>query len=469
MKRIFLIGIALFGALSLSFAQLTFRISSVPNNTPANATIYAAGNFNGWDPGDSGYAFTKNTDGTYELTFSPSPGNLSFKFTRGSWETVEGNQSGGYLPNRELAYDGSPTEVSLQILSWEGSGSNSTATYNVSLLSESFYMPQLNRDRRIWVYLPPGYEDSGRTYPVLYMQDGQNVFDAATSAFGEWEVDESLNALFDEGDDGAIVIAIANGGSARLDEYSPWVNNTYGGGEGDAYVDFIVETLKPYVDANYRTKPERESTGIMGSSMGGLISLYAAIEHQSVFGKAGVFSASFWFAPQCYAHVSNTGKEADMRIYLIAGQQEGSSGQQVVDMQAMRSTLLAAGFGEDEVLAVPHGDGTHSEWYWRREFPAAYEWLYADAGPSTAAEQAFLQQVELFPNPAYGALSLRLPPGSKGMEIRLYDAQGRQLWSRPVTTEDAQQIDRSGFLPGVYFLGFFRDGNRLGAKRIVWQ
>lgn len=124
------------------------------------------------------------------------------------------------------------------------------------------------------------------------MHDGQNVFETATSFSGEWEVDESLNALHENGDYGCIVVAIDNGGAFRLDEYSPWINTQFGEGQGDDYMQFIINTLKPDIDNSYRTKPERDYTGIMGSSMGGLISMYGGMEYNSVFSKIGAFSPS---------------------------------------------------------------------------------------------------------------------------------------------------------------------------------
>jgi metallo-beta-lactamase class B len=145
----------------------------------------------------------------------------------------------------------------------------STATASVSILDTAFAMPQLERTRRIWLYLPPGYAASTRRYPVLYMHDGQNLFDAATSFAGEWGVDETLDSLHALGDPGVIVVGIDNGRMKRMDEYTPWHNTRYGGGEGDAYVDFLTQTLKPYVDAHYRTLAERVHTGVAGSSMGG--------------------------------------------------------------------------------------------------------------------------------------------------------------------------------------------------------
>ena len=177
---------AIFSLPTLLFGQLTIKVTSVSANTPTDASIYLAGNFNGWNPGDVTYVLDDNNDGTFQIEITPNPGLLEFKFTRGSWATVEGNESGGFRPNRQLQYDGSPTLEEVEILGWEDlGGGNSTATENVQIYDDSFFIPQLNRNRRIWVYLPPDYENSGKYYPVLYMHDGQNVFDAEYGTFSD--------------------------------------------------------------------------------------------------------------------------------------------------------------------------------------------------------------------------------------------------------------------------------------------
>ncbi len=453
----------------IAFAQLTLLVNAVPNNTPADATIYVAGNFNGWSEGDPAYALELQGDGSYRITIEPAAGQLEFKFTRGSWQTVEGNENGGFRPNRTLSYDGSPTTAELQILSWEGDGGTSTAADNVSIISEDFYMPQLQRSRRIWVYLPPDYESSSKSYPVLYMHDGQNLFDAANSAFGEWEVDETLNALFAAGDRGVIVVGVDNGGALRLDEYSPWANPTYGGGEGAAYIDFIVETLKPYIDEQYRTQPGAAHTGIMGSSMGGLISLYAILQYPEVFHKAGVFSASLWFADEIYDMAAAAGMTEGHRIYMIAGQEEGSGGSQVAEMLEMESTLLGAGYGEGQLAVTAHADGEHSEWYWRREFGDAYEWLF---GTVTSNSNGLLRKpkgrVKVYPNPVKDTLFLEYKgKEKKGVAVELYNEAGKQLM--PLSPLVRPALDLQGVLPGVYVLKIY-DGQRLiSTKRIVKQ
>ncbi|MEL6943438.1 MAG: alpha/beta hydrolase-fold protein [Bacteroidota bacterium] len=247
----------------------------------------------------------------------------------------------------------------------------------VVILDRDFNMPNLNRTRKVWLYLPRDYYASNKYYPVLYMHDGQNLFDATASFAGEWYVDESLDAIFGAGKESAIVVGIENSRDQnRLNEYSPWQNGQYQlGGEGNLYVDFIVNELKPYIDSIYRTKREREFTGIMGSSMGGLISLYAAIERQDVFGRAGIFSPSLWFTEgKAFEHVSNKGKQRDAKIYLIAGEREGSNA--AAETRRMSEALRASGFQNHEIFIETHPDGEHNEAYWAREFPKAYEWLF---------------------------------------------------------------------------------------------
>ncbi|BAO56190.1 alpha/beta hydrolase [Nonlabens marinus] len=379
MKQLFQLNTALIAILLLSyssiFAQITLKVTVRSSDMLAGDQIYVAGDFNNWNPNSDEYRLEENENGFYSLSFYPSLGEHDFKFTKGSWSNVEVDKDGQDLGNRKFTYSGKPKQIELHISNWKDARTTAVdPPKNVTIISEDFDIPQLERSRRIWVYLPPDYDASNKSYPVLYMQDGQNLFDAATSYSEEWEIDESLNKMFQGGDQGVIVVGIDNGGSTRLDEYSPWVNSNYGGGEGASYVNFLVETLKPYIDSNFRTKPDRTNTGIMGSSMGGLISFYAAIERQDIFSKAGVFSPSFWFSDRVYDHVRTTGKNNDMRIVLLGGAKEGAGLVQNID--DMIKTLHKAGFGEPEIKRVILPDGAHSEWFWRREFPESYMWLF---------------------------------------------------------------------------------------------
>lgn len=251
----------------------------------------------------------------------------------------------------------------------------STATPNVTIIND-FYMPQLQRNRRVWVYLPLDYYRTEKAYPVIYMQDGQNLFDVSTSYSGEWQVDESMNLLQAQGDYGAIVVGVDNGGMNRLNEYSPWRNANYGGGEGDAYTDFLVHTLKPYIDKHYRTMPEREATGIIGSSMGALIAMYAGFKYPEVFSKLGIFSPSFWFGNNIFKVVRERIKFLPTKIYMVGGERESPT--MISNMKTMYATLQSIGFQKDELELIARPDGMHSEWFWCREFPIAYQWLFKD-------------------------------------------------------------------------------------------
>lgn len=447
----------------LVFAQLTLRVTALPQNTPSDADIYVAGTFNNWAPDNADFILQKQEDGSRQITVNPAPGLIKFKFTRGGWNSVEGNEVGGFRPDRQLQYDGREQTLELSILSWEGqSTGNSTASENVQIISEDFDIPQLDRQRRIWIYLPPDYQTSGKSYPVLYMHDGQNLFDASASFGQEWQVDESLDQLFEQGDQGVIVVGIDNGGADRLNEYTPWSNPTYGGGEGEAYVNFLVETLKPYIDSNYRTRPEREYTGIMGSSLGGLISMYAVINRQDIFSKAGIFSPSFWFTDDIYRFVEELGKQDDLRIYMIGGVTESSS--MVNDLNRMYNSLQAVGFQTEELQLLTHQDGQHLEWYWAREFPAAYEWLFANTLP-TSTEEPKDYQIKISPNPTDSMLRFDIPTGLGEVQFELFDMQGQMMLKRQRL--NGQPIYLKQLPAGSYLVKLYSQQQLLESQQII--
>ena len=358
------------------FSQVTLKITSIPTNTPTAATIYVAGSFNGWNP--SSTPMVSDGNGNFVYTVPEGSGIAEYKFTRGSWSTVEGNATGNYLPNRTFTFSGTAQTLNLTIQSWEdlGAGNPSTAASNVHIMSNSFFMPQLNRNRKIWIYLPPDYQTSTKNYPVIYMQDGQNLFDNATSFSGEWQVDETLNNLFSQGDYGAIVVGIDNGGSERINEYTPWNNPQYGGGEGDQYMQFIAETLKPYVDSNYRTKSGAEYNALIGSSLGALISNYGAVKYSGAFSKIGSFSPAYWIVRDQFNNYiqTSTANLSNMRIYFVAGSNESST--MASDIETVKNNLQAKGLKSTNTLVKLDSYGQHNENYWKGEFAAAYKWIF---------------------------------------------------------------------------------------------
>ena len=250
-----------------------------------------------------------------------------------------------------------------------------TATENVKIISEKFEIPQLKTTRRIWIYLPKDYETSHKKYEVMYLQDAQNLFDDATSYAGEWQVDETLNKIFEKTGKSLIVVGIDNGGEKRIEELSPYKNAKYGGGNGDNYVKFIVETLKPFIDKNYRTKPQRKFTTIGGSSLGSLISVYAAVKYPETFGKVLAFSSAFWFnAKELNEFISSSKVNLkQQKYYFIQGKHEDED----MEEQTNRviENLKSKNVKSQNIFLKIDEDGKHNEMYWRREFEGAVLWL----------------------------------------------------------------------------------------------
>lgn len=367
---------ALLCSFAATFAQVTITVADIPTYyTPLLDTLYIAGTFNNWNPGDPAFILQDNGNGTYSTTVTaPLNSTVEYKFTRGDWPRVETQANGSFLPNRTFTYTGSGT-ITDTIQNWDDLSGPHTAVGNTHILDLDFPLPQFNKTRRIWIYLPQDYYNSLQSYPVVYMHDGQNLFDVLYTAFGtEWEIDESMEDIQNAQGVPGIIVGVDNGAMSRLDEYTPWINIQYGGGSGEAYLDFLVNTLKPYIDANFRTLPQREYTAIAGSSLGGLISFYAALERPDIFSKAGIFSPSFWYSDTCYQHAVAQGHSLPMRIYMLAGDLESTT--MVYNMYRMEDTLLAHGFSQAELNTINHSDGQHSEWYWAREFPACYNWLF---------------------------------------------------------------------------------------------
>ncbi|MFC5511605.1 alpha/beta hydrolase [Massilia jejuensis] len=250
----------------------------------------------------------------------------------------------------------------------------STALPGVHRPPEQIAIPGLDRKRQLRLYLPPGYATSKKRYPVLYMHDGQNLFDEATAYAAEWKVDETLDALSREGKLELIVVGIDNGADKRMTELNAWDHPRFGRAEGRQYTDFIVKTLKPLIDARYRTLPGRLDTAIMGSSMGGLASHYAIVRYPQVFGKAGVFSPAYWTAPASFDFVASRPLPKDARVYMLMGGMEGES--MVPDAERMAGVVRASGHPVDATVLRIVPEAKHDEGFWSGELRAALLWMF---------------------------------------------------------------------------------------------
>lgn len=340
-------------------------------NIKAGKKHFLAGNINGWSPADSAFSFEAN-----HLSVNAKPGDIiEYKITRGSWDDVETNDRGSDIVNRVLKVS-TDTSIVIKVTGWKADYTavkrNHTASGNVSTLDTAFYIPQLKRYRTVRIYLPPDYKTGSKKYPVLYMNDGQNCFDEYTAAYGEWHVDEILDRFYDSCKKSMIVVAVDHGGKYRLLEYNPYDFERFGKGEGKAFSSFLAETLKPYIDSSFRTKRNKRNTHIAGSSMGGVISMWAVIAYPDIFGNAGIFSPAFWTALPIYDDAQQKLMTLqDHTFFFYAGGNESKT--MVEEIKKMYRVLtpykkLRSQLYIDET-------GQHNEAAWSRWFPVYLKWI----------------------------------------------------------------------------------------------
>ena len=375
MKKILFL-LTTFFVLKKSEAQYTLRVMVDSVAVKKQDDIYVAGSFNKWNPKDEKYKLKPFGTTRRGIVLKNLPaGKYEFKFTRGSFNKVEATAKGEDVPNHEITLNEDASQQ-FTIPGWKDDYPERpkpyTATPQVKIVDTAFLIPQLNRTRRIWAYLPKDYAAGKKRYPVIYMQDGQNLFNEQTAAFGEWGIDETLDTLIEQGGKGVIIIGIDNGGEKRMNEYNPYDHKDYGKGEGNEYTDFLALTLKPFIDKNYRTLKDSAHTFVAGSSMGGLISLYAIAKHPQVFGGAGIFSPAFWPAPKIYDDVALAKWSSGFRrFYFYAGGAESET--MVRDMNKMIATIEKKGHYETQRVVSPIGK--HNEATWGREFLHFYKFI----------------------------------------------------------------------------------------------
>ncbi len=238
---------------------------------------------------------------------------------------------------------------------------------------DSVYSPELGNARDLLISLPGGHKAGDHRYPVIYMHDGQNLFDPATSFSGSWNVDVAMSVVSLDGLD-AIVVGVPNMGQDRIAEYSPFEHPELGGGRGNLYLDFLVNTVKPLIDSKYLTIPGRQHTGIVGSSMGGLISLYAFFRNPETFGFAGVLSPSLWLTERAMFAFIQKAPFNPGKLYLDVGDREGDH--HVAKALRLFELLEKKGYVEgDDLMWVKEEIGGHHESAWARRFRDALPFL----------------------------------------------------------------------------------------------
>ncbi|MFZ1706149.1 MAG: alpha/beta hydrolase-fold protein [Saprospiraceae bacterium] len=249
----------------------------------------------------------------------------------------------------------------------------------IEILEEEYEIPQLNRTRRIAVLLPHDYYQSGKQYPVLYLHDGQNLFDDY-APYGNWGIDKSLASLSKQGKGDVIIVAIDHGGVLRIKELLPYPTSKFTEVEGQLYLKFMMETLKPRIDKEYRVLADRNNTGIGGSSLGGFISLYAGFNYRHIFGKLLIFSPSLWISEEIYSLAKKYVPFGPTDLYLYAGGMESSN--HYGNVLRLENILQEKRKYDDFDIHFAHNpNGQHGEIYWGQQFPVALRWLFKNTSP----------------------------------------------------------------------------------------
>jgi predicted alpha/beta superfamily hydrolase len=338
--------------------------------------VYISGNFNNWRTQDEKFVMEQIGINSYHYKFSYDfdyPETLLYKFTKGDWSEVEIDNKGNRTENRSTNnHTGIQNE---HVARWRKNWLPFKQSYlpQVLLISDEFEIPQLNKTRKIWALLPHDYDKTAERYPVMYLQDAQNLFNEKAK-YGNWEIDKKLAVMSEYKIGKIIIIAIEHAEEDRVKEYN--VGKTVlGKGQGKKYIRFVTDTLKPFVDQNFRTKTEREHTGIGGSSMGGLVSIFSGLKNPEVYGKLMIFSPSLWVVPELKINIAKA-NSADTKVYLYAGGNESDT--MIEHVNKFQEDLISSEFVKDKIKinVSINVHGTHSETYWSDEFPKAIEWLF---------------------------------------------------------------------------------------------
>lgn len=243
--------------------------------------------------------------------------------------------------------------------------------------SKAFEVPGLKGTRRLTLYLPPGYDTSSDRYPVAYMFDGQNLFTDEGSFSGGWHLHTALNARASQGKQVPIVVGIHHGGPSRAEELVPWPIEPNKKAQGDALLNWVTGRLAEMVDEDLRILKGPEHTMVGGSSLGGLLALYAFFRHNDFFGKALCMSPSLWVHEgEIFRYVSKAPVAGNPRLYLDCGARE-ARGIVIEHARWMADLLARKGFVPDyHFLWRPDARGSHNERNWRRRLPKALRYLY---------------------------------------------------------------------------------------------
>ncbi len=336
--------------------------------------VCIAGSFNNWNEHE--YQMKEVQKGEYQIEFD-LPASIKqpieYKFLRGRWANVELDEFGSVTDNRIIDDPDEPIRV--WVPRWRVNGHLCDDDLGPIKKFHEVTLPRTRKKRRVSVLLPYDYYQSYKRYPVLYLMDGQNLFEEG-APFGSWNIHKKLAVLAEKNRHEVIIVCIDHAGKKRIEEYNYIRHYQSEQGRGHLFLDWIVEKLKPFIDKTYRSISDQPNTGIGGSSMGGLICLMAGITKPEVFGKLMIFSPALWkildilYDRMIYLPLVSH----DQLIYLYAGGREASNMKGFA--RDFYNQLKSSDPANDRIHFSVLESGQHSEKFWGREFPFAMKYLF---------------------------------------------------------------------------------------------
>ncbi|NJK90013.1 MAG: alpha/beta hydrolase [Myxococcales bacterium] len=340
--------------------------------------ITVFGSFQGWNASDPAYALQMLDERQFfsELTF-PEGSELRFRFAKGDASKVEKGPENREIPEHVHLVEGDAT-LSFVLARWDDQPREGASIRGDVRRTE---VAEIANGRGIWIYLPPQYDEQPtRRFPVLYMLDGQNLFDASTSFAGEWRVDETVETLIASGDiEPLIVVGFENAGGRRVFEYTPSRDEVFGGeagsGGGEEHVKLIRQQVMPFIESRYRVSTDPAETGFGGSSLGGLMSLYVALNHADRFRRIAAVSPSVWWDDRDIVARILQADRPPVRVWTDMGTQESAGA--IEDFRVLVSALRDKGFVDGPDFEAREVQGArHNESAWSARLPDILRFLF---------------------------------------------------------------------------------------------
>lgn len=437
-----------FSSFRLGATTVRIEVAVVPQLTPLLDTLYLCGTLNNWDYADRSYAFRKEPNGRFVLDLKLQKfTKVTFLVTRGNEATTEEVSDSLQKSLRSIEGESVDT-LRLSVEAWMDIPRCEGLSPNVRLLDANFRSKQFPNPRRIWLYLPSNWNESSQKLDVLLMNDGQNLFSSTTSFAGEWHLDENLDELAHSRCASLAVVGIDNAGMSRLDEYTPYRNDTHGGGDGDRYLSFLVDELLPQLRVVLPLAEGPEHTFIGGSSLGGLISLYALMRAPGTFGGGLIFSPSLWFSRKEFLEDAQQWLSANQRIYFACGASESAS--LVNEIEEFRNVLKINDWTEESIPFVVDPDGQHNERSWDAQTYKALLFLMNCNDYETVEEEG--SSILMYPNPADDFVVVALSDKLPIQRVLLRDANGKEVAVALGMAEKRVKLNIGNLIPNSYTL-----------------